>query len=132
MKNILYILFLLLIPNTTNGQTHSFAYGVWGYENCQTEPCYDLNSIPSELYWNEEVISICISQDEGIHVSHNFSIFELIDNSYFEKVDILIQSQEGYIIQIEGYRQNEKTIILNAKFYYDGFLIGILSHPIIN
>jgi hypothetical protein len=128
MKKLLTFIFLFCASVVT-GQSYSFINGAWGYEKCQEELCGDSN-MPSELYWRDSIMSTCIVNGEQ-HISQSFHVSQVIDNSFFDAVDYLVETQEGYIVKLSGYKKGEKIVILSAYFYYEGFVIGILSYPIL-
>lgn len=128
MKALLTII-LIISAFVLHGQSYNFINGAWGYEKCQEELCGDSN-MPSELYWRDSIMSVCIVNGEE-HVSQSFHVSQVIDNSLFDVVDYLVATQEGYIVKLSGYKEGEKIIILSAYFYYEGFVIGILSYPIL-
>lgn len=129
MKIILTTI-LIFTASVLVGQSYSFINGAWGLEQCQEEPCGDLE-MPSEMYWRDSVISVCIVQNQQ-HITQSFRVLEIVDNqSLFQPVDYLIHTYEGYIVHLTGYTREEKLVILNANFYFEGALVGLLTYPIL-
>lgn len=132
MKQILALLFFLF-PFNLFSQNYLFNNGLWGHENivCCSN-IYKPSEIPSELYWKDSIVSICITND-SLSVSKNFQLYEqILDCPYCNHFNISWSTYEGYIISFEGYDyDDERRIIFIVRIYWDGVQVGELNYPFI-
>ena len=133
IRNI--ILAFLIFPLNLFSQNYNYSFnnGLWGYD--QIVCCsnvYIPTEIPSELYWQDSSVSVCIIND-SISVSKSFNLSEqIIDCPYCSDFQVSWTTNEGYLISFEGYDYDDgRRIIYAVRIYYEGFQIGELNYPLI-
>lgn len=129
MKQIALFFCLCFSVQGLGQNTYTFVNAAWGIENCQEELCGDPSN-PSEFWVDGENASVCMDLDDQ-HFSKNFQLVPQEDFPMLGGFQTVYQTLDGYTIFINGFYNKNQKVLVDVRFYYDGFLVGILSHPII-
>ena len=131
IRNI--ILAFLIFPLNLFSQSYSFNNGLWGHDKvvCCSN-IYNPTETPSELYWKDSLMTICITND-SISVSKNFYLVEQIsDCEYCSDFKVYWTTSNAYFLDIEGHNySNEERVIFVVRIYLEGIQVGELNHPIL-
>ncbi len=107
----------------------SFTNAAWGVEQCQNEICSDIEN-PSSFWLDGENASVCMNLD-GESFSKNFALVPQEEFPTIGEFQTIYQTIDGYTIFVNGFYNKNQKVLTDVRFYYDGFLAGVLSHPIL-
>ncbi len=129
MKLIAFLFLFTFLTPLWGQNNFTFINAAWGTNQVQEELCGD-PSAPSEFWLDGENASVCMNLD-GESFSKNFALVPQEEFPTIGEFQTIYQTLDGYAIFVNGFYNKNQKVLTDVRFYYDGFLIGILSHPIL-